>query len=418
MTSSGYPRKAVGLRLRRSLLRRLLLLAAVVTAFALTQFAAAQTFNVLHAFTLGADASSPFGGVTLDSAGNLYGTSALGGAFDYGALFKVEKSGKETVVVSFDFNDGWSPTASLFRDSEGYFYGTAGYGGAGGKCGGCGTVFSLDPSGKLKRLLTFSGGVDGWIPFDGVTRDPLGNLYGTTGYGGVPNACGGLGCGLVFKLDAGGKETVLYTFQGGADGGVPSGDLLRDEEGNLYGTASQDGPACLQDCGVVFKVDPSGKEAVLYGFTDQADGGEPVGGVVRDKAGNFYGTTSYGGDFSSCPGSGCGTVFKLDPQGKETVLYAFHDESDGAIPQAGVIRDASGNLYGTTQNNGTSFGVVFKLDPTGKETVLHAFSGGADGAQPRGKLALDSSGNLYGVTENGGDPTCKCGVVYEISAAP
>jgi uncharacterized repeat protein (TIGR03803 family) len=218
---------------------------------------------------------------------------------------------------------------------------------------------------------------------------------------------------VVFQLDVAGKETVLYTFQGGSDGGFPSGDLLRDAEGNLYGTTGQWG---AYYCGVVFKVDPYGQESVLYTFTGKADGCAP-GGLVRDDAGNLYGTAAGGGDYSLCTG-GCGTVFKLDPEGKETVLYTFHGDTDGAIPQAGVIRDPSGNLYGTTQNNGTSYGVVFKVDTSGKETVLHAFSGGADGAQPRGKLARDRQGNLFGVTENGGDPTCECGVVFEISAAP
>lgn len=405
MTTSRSTRKAGYLGFHPSVLCALLLVAVAITASAFTQFAAAQTFNVLHTFTRGADASNPVGGLTLDPEGNLYGTSSTGGAFNYGAVFKVEKTGQETVVDSFDFNDGWYPSSSLFRDSEGRFYGTAD-GGEGGKCQGCGTVFSLDPGGKLKRLITFSGGTDGWYPIFGVTRDPLGNLYGTTFYGGVPNACGGLGCGVLFRLDTAGKETVLHTFQGG-----PSvGDLLRDEEGNLYGTSGGG------ECGIVFKVDPNGHESVLYAFTGQADGCGPIG-LVRDDAGNFYGATGGGGDFSNC-GEGCGTVFKLDPQGKHTVLYTFRGDTDGAIPDAGVIRDASGNLYGPTSNNGNSYGVVFKVDPSGKETVLHAFSGGADGAQPMGKLALDPSGNLYGVTENGGDPTCKCGVVFEISAAP
>lgn len=391
---------------------RLLLALAVSTAIG-SILASAQTFKVLHAFTYGADASYPIGGLTLDSAGNLYGTGNSGGAFNYGAIFIVHKSGKEKVLHSFDYNDGAGP-ASLMRDREGHFYGTTAGGGASRKCrGSCGTVFRMDPTGNVKRLFTFPGGAGGWDPIYAVARDREGNLYGTTISGGVPNSCGGDTCGLVFKLTPAGKETVLYAFQGSADGGFPSGDLLRDEEGNLYGTASQDGPACLGDCGVVFRVDANGREAVLYGFTGQADGGEPGGGLVRDKAGNFYGTTSYGGDFSQCS---CGTVFKLDPEGKETVLYTFHGDTDGAIPEWGVIRDASGNLYGTTHNNGNSYGVVFKLDKTGKETVLHSFTWGADGAQPSGRLVLDRHGNLYGVTENGGDPKCNCGVVFEISA--
>jgi uncharacterized repeat protein (TIGR03803 family) len=418
MTGARSIPNARCLRLDRHVACRLLLAVGVLAVFASNEFAAAQTFEVLHTFTFGADANSPAAGLTFDSAGNLYGTSTLGGAFNYGAVFKVDKSGKEMVVQSFDFNDGWWPTASLIRDSEGRFYGTAGGGSGGGKCGrGCGTVFSWDPSGKLKRLFTFPGGAGGWNPVYNVTRDALGNLYGTTNYGGVPGSCGGDTCGVVFKLGHAGKETVLYAFQGGKDGGIPSGGLIRDAAGNLYGTAAEGGDACSWDCGVVFQVDPNGHETVLYSFTGQADGGGPVGGLVRDEAGNFYGTAASGGDWSNCT-IGCGTVFKLDPEGKETVMYTFHGDTDGAIPEAGVIRDASGNLYGTTHNNGNSYGVVFKLDTSGKETVLHAFTGGADGAQPMGKLVRDRRGNLYGVTENGGDPTCKCGVVFEISAAP
>jgi uncharacterized repeat protein (TIGR03803 family) len=204
-------------------------------------------------------------------------------------------------------------------------------------------------------------------------------------------------------------------FQGGSDGGAPSGNLLRDKKGDLYGVTGGGGDSCpAYECGLVFKLDSSGQETVLYTFTGEADGGVPTGGLVRDGAGNFYGTTSAGGDFSNCT-EGCGVVFQLDPSGKETALYTFRGDTDGAIPEWGVSRDASGNLYGTARNNGNSYGVVFKLDKSGKETVLHAFSGGSDGAQPGGRLVLDQRGNLYGVTENGGDPTCKCGVVFKIS---
>jgi uncharacterized repeat protein (TIGR03803 family) len=195
-------------RYRRGL-SRLVLTLNVLMGIMSAQFVAAQTFTVLHAFTYGTDANQPIGGLTLDAAGDLYGTGASGGAFNYGAIFKLEKSGKETVLQSFDFNDGTSPISALTRDPKGHFYGTAEGGGAGGKCGrSCGTVFQMDSSGETKRLLTFRGGADGWAPSSGVIRDPAGNLYGATNYGGAPNSCGGLGCGLVFKLDGAGNRDL------------------------------------------------------------------------------------------------------------------------------------------------------------------------------------------------------------------
>jgi uncharacterized repeat protein (TIGR03803 family) len=178
-----------------------------------------------------------------------------------------------------------------------------------------------------------------------------------------------------------GKETVLYSFTGGADGGVPAAGLIQDEAGNLYGTTLAGGdlncaPAPGFGCGSVFKLKPNGKEIALYSFTGGADGFEPVAGVVQDSKGNLYGTAGSGGDLSCAPGegSGCGVVFKVSPNGKETVLYSFGGGSDGASPAAGLIWDGKGNLYGTTPYGGDlsssnpscggiGCGVVFKLTP-------------------------------------------------------
>jgi uncharacterized repeat protein (TIGR03803 family) len=230
----------------------------------------------------------------------------------------------------------------------------------------------------------------------------------------------------VFELDPTGKETVLYNFTGGADGFEPNGDLVRDSEGNLYGTAFEGGSS---NAGVVFKVDPTGKETVLYSFTGGADGAHPYAGLVRDEAGNLYGTT---GDGGNCEFN-CGVVFKVDPTGKETVLYSFTGSGgvDGGLPYGRLVRDKQGNLYGTTWAGGnqgsycTGFcGVVFKVDPTGKETVLYTFTGQADGANPFAGLLRDTQGNLYGTTQYGGDLGSPqgwcygfgCGVVFKISA--
>jgi uncharacterized repeat protein (TIGR03803 family) len=269
-------------------------------------------------------------------------------------------------------------------------------------------------------LYTFTGGADGSAPEATLVRDPAGNLYGTTVYG------GDYGKGVVFKVDTAGTETVLHSFTGGADGETPeTGGLILDTAANLYGTTVFGG---TYYSGVVFKLDPTGTETVLYTFTGGADGGSPDTGLIRDAAGNLYGTTMQGGDLQACPYLGCGTVFKLDPTGKETVLYAFNGRADGYKPEASLIRDAAGNFYGTTWWGGDlhscpltlgslGCGVVFKLDPTGVETVLHTFHGGADGAWPTSTLVRDTAGNLYGTASGGGNYTCVafgCGVVFRI----
>ena len=160
---------------------------------------------------------------------------------------------------------------------------------------------------------------------------------------------------MVYKVDTAGQETVLYSFTGGADGGEPWAGVIRDAAGNLHGTTYYGGTAGV---GVVYKVDTAGQETTLYSFTIGADGGQPYAGVIRDSAGNLYGTTYYGGT------AGAGVVYKLDPAGQETVLYSFTGGADGGSPRAGVIRDAAGNLYGTAYSGGTeSSGVIFKIIP-------------------------------------------------------
>ena len=267
-------------------------------------------------------------------------------------------------------------------------------------------------------LYKFSGGGDGAYPAGGVVRDAQGNLYGTASYG------GSFGYGVVFKLDAAGKETVLHNFTG-EDGLWPSSGLVRDAEGNFYGTTFYGGTAeggkCRHGCGTVFKLDNTGKESVLYAFTGGADGRNPSGGLVRDAAGNLYGTTSTGGELS-CRSyqPGCGVVFEVDKNGKETVLHAFTN-TDGDYPVSGLIRDKAGNLYGVTYDGGLSDkGVVFKVGPGGTTTVLHSFLGTTDGGNPSGRLLRDAAGNLFGVTSVGGVSSCfpqenGCGLVFKLS---
>ena len=358
---------------------------------------------VLHNFASPPHGAYPAAGVVRDSAGNLYGTTngaysdvPGGGAHNAGVVFKVDTFGNETVLYSFTGGaDGSSPN-TVIRDSKGNLYGTTNYGGA----SGVGVVFKVDTSGHETVLYTFTGGNDGGNP-NSVTRDSKGNLYGTTNYGGAS------GVGVVFKVDTSGHETVLYTFTGGNDGAYPNPNVTLDSVGNFYGTTNNGGTAGV---GVVFKVDTSGHETVLYTFTGGNDGGNP-NGVMRDSAGNLYGTTSNGG------ASGAGVVFKVDTSGHETVLYTFTGGADGGYSDAGVIRDSAGNFYGTTNNGGTAgLGVVFKVDTSGNETVLHTFTRGLEGDQPDlAGVILDSVGNLYGTAAFGG--AGGQGVVYKLDTS-
>jgi uncharacterized repeat protein (TIGR03803 family) len=257
-----------------------------------------------------------------------------------------------------------------------------------------------------------------------LVRDSEGNLYGTASEGGGGSGCYyDAGCGLVFNLNPTGKITVLYTFPGGASGGTPWAGLVRDTAGNLYGGTWSGGDMSCNPpfgCGTIFKLDPSGNETVLYSFTASEDGGMPVG-IVRDESGTIYGATQYGGGSANC-GFGCGTVFKLEPDGTETVLHGFtSDPEDGAWPRGGVILDTAGNIYGTTEYGGAnSCGVVFKLDAANKEGILHSFTcGNGDGASPTAGLIRDAMGNLYGTTSTGGDFSCGrgegCGTAFKLT---
>jgi uncharacterized repeat protein (TIGR03803 family) len=349
----------------------------------------AQTYDILYTFTGQADGGQPIGGLIADAEGNLYGTACCGGTHRAGTVFMLDTAGNETVLYSF----------------------------TGGACDGgpgCGVVFKLDPSGKETVLHAFTGTTgDGGSPYDGLVRDPKGNLYGTTVFGGSSSACNG-DCGTVFEVTKAGKEKVLHSFNGGTDGVNPYAGLVRDHEDNLYGTTTYGGS---DGQGTVFKLDKTDRESVLYTFTGGADGGQPLlGYLLRDAKGNLYGTTVRG-NASSCSYL-CGTVFELERRGKEKVLHGFVGGMDGANPGAGLVEDAEGNLYGTTGNGGASgYGTVFKLDKAGNKTLLHSFTGtSGDGASPIDNLLRDAKGNLYGTVADGGDSGCfenlGCGIVF------
>lgn len=378
----------------------------------------AQTFSVLYTFHGQGNGRYPEGRLVQGSEGGAYATTYSGGSFGYGTVFAIDSRGKESVLSSFWGGNGLGPESGLTQDSAGNFYGTTYDGGTleGGLClHGCGTVFKLGLSGKLTVLYAFTGGADGGQPEAGLVQDAVGNLYGTTTIGGDLSCRYGLGCGVVFKLDTTGKETVLHAFSGSpSDGWYPTGELVPDGNGGFYGTTWFGGPSGY---GTIYKLESSGQETVLFNFTGISGGEYPNGPLVQDAQANVYGTTNGGGD-TSC--DLCGLVFKLDAAGHETVLHTFTGSSDGAYPYAGLILDPLGNLYGTTYGGGSTgcgvgCGTVFKVDAKGNETVLHAFTGGADGAWPRDRLIMDASGNLYGTAPGGGDLSCGgCGVVFKL----
>jgi uncharacterized repeat protein (TIGR03803 family) len=403
----------------------------LASAFVPTQ-ARARKFKVLHTFH-GApkDGYGPGGQGALvrDATGNLYGTTGGGGrgacgGYTCGTAFKLDKSGKQVWLHSFNGKNGMGPHAGLLQDSVGNLYGTTDLGGY-VPCKedslGCGTLFKLDKTGRETVLYKFKGKPDGWAADSPVVMDAAGNVYGTTENGGSFES------GTIFKVDKSGEETVLYSFTGGSDGCFPIGVIL-DSGGNLYGVTAFGGSGfCSNGDGVVFKIDTAGEFGVLHTFGG-SDGRDPDGLLLLDAKGDLYGTTGYGGTSTACP-FGCGTVFKLAPDGSETVLYNFCSLTsceDGEAPGGGLVRDRAGNLYGVTVFGGLYrncnrdiCGVVFKLDSTGKETVLHSFTGGADGSFPSIGLLRDGLGNLYGATMSGGDLKCEppygCGVVYKIS---
>jgi uncharacterized repeat protein (TIGR03803 family) len=356
------------------------------------------TYSTLYTFTGGADGWSPQSGVIADSAGNLYGTTWVGGAYGYGEVFKLDTAGEFTVLYSFKGGaDGGYPR-SLTWGRNGNLFGTTWRGGTSDE----GTVFKLDAAGNETVLYTFSGGLDGGEPAAGpVVLDAAGNIYGTTNSGGGT-------LGVVFKLDTTGQETVLYTFPGGAYGATPDTSVIRDAAGNLYGTTAWGGTCWLYlGCGVVFKLDPAGNYTVLHSFTD-LDGEKPEAGLIRDTEGNLYGTTWEGGGYSD------GVVFKLAPDGTYTVLYSSSGRN-GARFNGILALDGIGNLYGTSYYGGSSdSGVIFKLDPEGNYRVLYNFkgTGGADSGNPAGGILL-RQGSIYG-TATGGD-NYGHGVVFRLS---
>jgi uncharacterized repeat protein (TIGR03803 family) len=384
-------------------------LAGLFAVAMLAHFNAAQarSFKVLHSFAGGSDGCYPVGGLILDGAGNLYGTTA-GGTCSYGTVFKLAPGGTETLLYSFTGgSSGEGPGASLVFDKKGNLYGTTVEGGS----IGCGVIFRVTSTGREKTVHDFAGPPsDGCTPIGALIMDESGDFDGTTNGGGNNRL------GTVFKLTADGTESVLYSFcrkAHCADGQAPYAGLTADALGNLYGTTQSGGRlGCGNQCGTVFELAPDGSETVLYKFRGPPnDGNNPDDNLIIDQSGNFYGTLFTGGHAGCFEDTGCGAAFKLASDGTYSVLHFFTGKTgDGANPVAGLIADSADNLYGTTEYGGGractispyGCGTIFELAPDGTETVLHSFGKGSNGANPTAGLVADGKGNYYGAASEGG----------------
>jgi uncharacterized repeat protein (TIGR03803 family) len=374
--------------------------------------AQAQTFNTLVTFD-GSNGSQPYYGSLVQGAnGLLYGTTYVGGTEGLGTVFSVTSDGDLTTQYSFlmqsDCSDGKSPVGALVLARDGNYYGTTYGGGDDLTCNaptGCGTIFRMTPEGTLTTLHVFQG-TDGFLPYDGLAQSPSGLLYGTTYYGGAS------GQGTVFEIaPTSGTLTTLHSFSS-TDGAFPTSALVQGTDGDFYGTTTGGGNlTCFPPvgCGTVFRITPGGKLATLHSFALN-DGANPVGGLILATDGNFYGATANGGDLT-CNTNGCGTVFRMAPRGTFKTLHSFHGR-DGRAPTAGPIQATDGGLYGTTAGGGNlrcdapiGCGTVFKIAPTGELTTLHSFCDPpctTDGVYPYAGLIQATDGTFYGVTNEGG----------------
>ena len=366
------------------------------SAFAFGAFAAqAETFDILHTFAGAPDGAYPvYNELTLDK-GKLYCTTPNGGDADAGVVFQLSTKGKEKVLYSFTGGiDGANPNGGVLHDpATGDIYGTAAAGGDTGN----GVIFRLTKNGTYTVLHSFTG-TDGQAPIGNLVRDEAGNLFGVAMAGGETST------GNVFEWTASGEFHVLHEFNGN-DGAGPSATLTRDSAGNLYGVTQFGGEDAF---GTIFKVASDGTFTTLYSFTGGNDGGNPQGGLALDGLGNLYGTATYDG------AHGKGTVYRLKPNGKLSVLYTFVGTDDGQYPTGDLLRIADGSLYGTTSNGGGNHnGTAYKLSPKGKFTLLHSFGGGFDdGAYPHAGLIQAGRNKFFGIAHSGGGGA---GVVYQLT---
>jgi uncharacterized repeat protein (TIGR03803 family) len=375
--------------------------------------ASAQGFEVIHNFTGGDDGGVPPYTLVLDKKGDLVGTANQGGADQAGVIFSMaDKKSGWSLKPLYNFNgDDGQPGWGVTLD-KGSMYTIASYAGVMG--GACGSALQINKSQKQWQSVvmhTFEEKDDG-CPTGNLVLDKAGNAYGVTQDGG-PN-----GWGEIYELSPSGgtwKETTLHAFGGEGDGGTPYSGLIFDKSGNLYGAATRGGEGgCDDGCGTVFELSPSQTGwtyNVLYSFQGGDDGGAPVAGLTLDKSGNLYGATeSYGAN-------GGGTVFELSPSNGTWTFNVLASMSGSTGPVVAVTLDKAGTIYGTNYRDGADdYGSVFELSQSGGSwtyTDLHDFTGGDDGGYPGGGVTIDAKGNLYGTTVLGGADKYY-GVVWEI----
>jgi len=397
------------------------LLVALLFVFSVASFA--STSQVVYSLAGDEDGEYPDTDLIIDSAGNIYGTSVLGGDFGTGTVFQLTPSGSgyvHTVLYSFTGGaDGGQPYKGVTLDAQGNLYGTAVVGGTGGICAGegCGVVYKLTKNGSTwtqSVIYNFTGKSDGYGPGSGVTFDKAGNLYGTTPTGGAKSM------GVIYELSPSGSSwtfKVIHTFSGGSDGtGGSAGRLLLDSAGRLYGVCTVGG---ANGAGVAYKltlVQGTWKFQTLYAFKGTPDAGFPYGALSMDSSGNLYGTTYYSG------ANNLGSVYQLALKGgvwTENLLYSFKGGTDGASPISNVNVDPSGDLYGTTSEGGgrCSCGAIYRLTlPRGgqwTESVVYRFKNTPDGGFVYNGMVPDSSGHYFGSTVHGG--TAGEGAFYQFT---
>jgi uncharacterized repeat protein (TIGR03803 family) len=376
-----------------------------------------SSLAVLHSFldgSLAGDGSVPVASLARGSDGNFYGTTQTGGSANYGTIFRVTTQGIVSILHSFGdgtvANDGNGPDAPLVQGTDGNFYGTTVEGGS----AGLGTVFKITSGGGVTILHSFGDGSvanDGNNPECGLIQSSDGNFYGTAEQGGLDSF------GVVFKITPAGVVSILHSFGTIAnDGEYPEAAVVQASDGNYYGTTEAGGSAGF---GAVFKLTSAGTVTIQHSFGDGTvtnDGKNPVAALIQSTDGNFYGTASDGGFQNN------GTLFKITPQGTETILHVFGDGSvlnDGSDPEAALILGADGNYYGTTEQGGAvGSGSIFKMTPQGVMTILHSFGDGSvpsDGTYAIGGLIQDTTGIFYGTTSEGGG--AGEGTIYKLAVA-
>ncbi len=403
------------------------------------QPAHAQSFQVIHSFS-GTDGGNPAAGLTIDRAGNLYGTTEYGGThtcdsqghIGCGSIFKLSRHGASWILGSlYDFTGGSDkayPEARVVFGPDGALYGTTSIGGG---LGGDGAVYKLQPPTSACKSVScpwtetvlfqfdFSTGS---LPSGDLAFDAAGNIYGTTRAGGSSQCAGGQGCGVAYQLTHSGgvwAENILFTFLDGTEGREPDGGVILDRAGNVYGTTCTDNQT---QAGLVFELTPSGAgwtENVLY-FLEGSGAEHPCAGLISDPAGNLYGATEGGGSHH------VGAVFRLTPSGSDwnfSLLASILGGQGQSGPSQSLVMDSAGNLYGASLIAGAhGYGSIFKVSPSNGSwtyTSLYDFTGGADGGNPNGNLVLDANGNIYGTTSYGGQSELgcsgSCGVIWMLT---